>query len=245
MGKNKLKFDIKTHTYTVGDTRLTSVTQFIKKFFNEFDTKKISKYVAKARRNKGEKGPKGKPITAWNVRKEWKNSADEGTHIHEQIEEYILGKGYNMKVQDVHKKSMQGINYFTKEMERLSHAQPKTELRLYSETLGIAGTIDLSIIHEQWDEDDCRNVVSLYDWKTNKQIRTTSYKKSPHPLMKNEVDCSMTHYILQLSLYAYILETEYDMEIDELVIVHLTEGTATPYKVKYRKELIEEMLKWK
>lgn len=239
--KDKLKFNKRLHKYSINGRELESVTTFIKKFFNPFDLK-IAKYVAKGRRNKGELNAKGKPITAWDVRREWKNTAKEGTHVHEQIEEFIKTRGYGMEVSEVHEKAKQGIIYYVEEMRSLDHSIPTTEFKIYSEKLGLAGTIDLGVAHLDGDEN---LVVNLYDWKTNKQLRTKGFKKSPHPLMSKEQDCNFTHYTLQLSLYAYILETEYEMEIGDLVIVHLTDSTATPYKVRYERDLIEEMLNYK
>jgi len=241
MKEEKLQFNEKKHEYKYKGKTLTSVTTFIKSFFNEFDVKKISKYVAKSRRNKGLKGASGKPVTAWDVRREWKDIAQEGTDIHEQIEEYIKTKGYSMNVEDVHPKARQGVYYYEEEMSKLNEPSSHTEFRLFSEKLGLAGTIDLMTTYLQ---DEATLKTNLYDWKTNKQLRTRGFKKSHHPLMKLEQDCNFIHYTLQLSLYAYILETEYKCNIGDLTIVHLDNERAVPYKVSYRKELIEEMLEY-
>ena len=70
MKKSKLKYYAKSHKYKIGRKELTSVTTFVKKFFNPFD-KKVAKYVAKKRRREGET-----KLTAYVVRREWKAKAE-------------------------------------------------------------------------------------------------------------------------------------------------------------------------
>ena len=55
------------------------------------------------------------------------------------------------------------------------------------------------------------------DWKTSKRINSKAYKnkKGNHPVTANIDDCNFNHYALQLSLYRYILETYYDLNISK------------------------------
>ena len=56
------------------------------------------------------------------------------------------------------------------------------------------------------------------------------------------VDCNFNKYQLQLSLYAYLLEEEYNVIIEELNLVHLKEDGYKVYNCDYMKNTIKEML---
>ena len=222
----ELKFNEKKHQYTIDKKVLTSVTTFVKKFFKPFDVKQISKYCAKARRNKGEK------VTAYDVRREWKATAKEGTRIHELIEMYIMCENKKISVTQTNTKALVGADFFDDLMLKYPDYTPVAEERVYDEELGIAGTIDLVLYGENGE-------VVLVDWKTNKKIRTSGTKTSIGTAVVK--DCSLTHYTLQLSLYAYILERK-GFKPEKLSIAHLTEDGCNEVVMDYRKDLIELMI---
>ncbi len=224
---NQLKFLEKSHRYKVGNTKLCSVTSWIKSFFVKFEEAKIAKYVALARQKKGEK------ITATQVRKEWKLLADAGTDIHKDIELYVRGEKTILDIEN--QKTMNGINQYHKLRQRYPNAQFFPELRIYSIDLLLAGTIDLLVITQ-----DGRAVI--VDWKTNKKIDDKSNNKNDHPVTKDLPDANLTHYTLQLSAYAYILEKEYGLETKALYLEHLFENECREITVPYVKEMIEQMV---
>lgn len=65
------------------------------------------------------------------------------------------------------------------------------------------------------------NKVDVGDYKTSKTIEKTSYKSQRmlEPLNHLE-DCNYNHYSLQLSIYAYMLEKLFGVEVDNLYIDH-------------------------
>ena len=73
------------------------------------------------------------------------------------------------------------------------------------------------------------------DWKTSKIISTKSYGNRKGILSGSYdiEDTKFNHYSLQLSLYRYLLETYYELDIYEHLIVHLKdnkcEGLHSPY----------------
>lgn len=110
------------------------------------------------------------------------------------------------------------------------------EQMVYDKELGLAGTLDAVLVEEDLKK------VSLLDWKTNKSIKIKGTKRKGNAISKALPDCNYSYYTLQLSLYAYMLERQ-GLEIDKLYLVHLGEYV-TVYDLNYRKDLVEEMLKW-
>ena len=97
---------------------------------------------------------------------------------------------------------------------------------VYSETLGIAGTIDAIGVLP-----DGKRV--MIDWKTNARIDVTPrFDVSCEYPLEHIPDTNFAKYMLQLSLYKYI----YDKPIDELWLVHLTKKGYEIIKVDYREE---------
>lgn len=222
--KKKLKFDEKKHVYKLGRKKLTSVTTFVKQFFDHFDDKAIAKYVAASRQRKGE------VIDDKAVLKEWADIANEGTIVHKDIQLFL-----DSGIIPVHHKANMAIDWMDTKgiMAKLKHS----ELQVFSEDLGLAGTIDL-VVHESARTKE----ISIIDWKTNKQIKTTSPKRSSHPATKGLMDCHLVRYSLQLSLYAYILEKEYGFTIKELTLAHLHPDGVLAYTVPYEKEIVMRMI---
>ena len=74
------------------------------------------------------------------------------------------------------------------------------------------------------------------DWKTSKVIGTKAFgnKKGVLPASENIEDTKFNHYALQLSLYRYLLEQNYGLNICSHYIVHLQDeechGIITDYK---------------
>jgi len=227
-GKKPPKFRKKGHKYTKDEIEYTSVTTFVHSFFTPFDSKGISKFVALNRRKKGEK------VTATQVRKEWKAMADDGSTVHKQIENYVL-KGEK----PTHPKAMQGAICLeqTRWMDKEKYIL-NPELIIWSDKLKLCGTSDLVI-------ENGSNKLSIVDWKTNREIRKTARDKGNCEPVKDIDNCNYMQYALQLSTYAYIMETEFNFKIDTLHLMHLQDGQFVNYVVPYLKDTVEAMIKWK
>jgi ATP-dependent exoDNAse (exonuclease V) beta subunit len=217
-----LKFDEAKHTYKVGRKKLVSVTQFIKQFFLPFNEKEIAKRVAYSRRAKGEK------ITAKQIIAEWHKTAEDGTLVHKEIEDYITGEKDLLEV--ANQKSLSGINYYHSLRTTYPGALFYPEVRIYSEKYGLAGTIDLLII--------TMDGAVIVDWKTNKKLegggRATKFN--------GVAEDKLSLYSLQLSTYAHILEEEYGYPCKKLILAHLNEETTTVIPVTYFKSVVMEMI---
>ena len=76
-----------------------------------------------------------------------------------------------------------------------------------------------------------KNKISLVDWKTNKQIKTkeNAYRHGMKGTPAEKIyDCNFEKYSLQLSMYKYILENVYNIDVNGLYILHLKE---TDFKI--------------
>lgn len=88
---------------------------------------------------------------------------------------------------------------------------------------------------------------------TNKKLDEKSYfnrQTKKHDMMKyplhNVMDCNMMHYTLQLSLYAYLLQSiNPEFNVKQLMIIHYDhDGNEKHYELEYKKEEVEKMLKY-
>lgn len=194
-----LDFNEEKHEYSINGKILTSVTQFLDNYFKPFDEDKWSKKVAiKCKTTQKE------------ILKQWerkRNRACEyGTYVHEQIENYLNNKSYNKSLKEIEQ---------AKNILRIFCGDITSELRVFSEELGIAGTIDCVI------EKD--NNIYILDWKTgfNKIKKENKYGVKALDPISHLADCNYVRYSLQLGLYKYILEKEYNKKVLGMGIVKL------------------------
>lgn len=226
----KLKFYPKKHVYYYGRKRLKSVTTFVGEYFKPFNAREIARKLSTFPNNK-----RLKHGVRWFLR-EWKGTAEHGTRVHQMIEAHI--KFPDVTIVD---EEARDVNKYTQGRAWLSKQEGhmKTELKVYDETLGLAGTIDLVITNND-------GTVTLVDWKTSKTIHKKAYNKeiAKEPIEHLE-DTNYNKYSLQLSTYAYMLEHKYKTPVKDLIMVHLLEDNFVEYKLPYLKEEVKKMLEVK
>jgi ATP-dependent exoDNAse (exonuclease V) beta subunit len=224
-----VSFEEEAHEYTIGDKVLISGTSFLSQFFEKFDADAIATKLSKFPINKKNKMTKAKFL------REWKEGAEHGTRVHLLIESYLLRQDIQktkVEFRDI-AKSFWGITYLTE--NGITNCTP--EFIVYNEEFGIAGQIDLL------QEDD--TTFSLYDWKTNKRLDTTSkYGKKASAPISHLDDCHYTKYMLQLNLYAYMYSKATGKECKSLHLIHLEEDRYNEFVVPIQYELIERLLQW-
>ncbi len=218
----------KEHIYTLRSNpsiQFTSVTTFVDKFFEKFDSKKIAKKLV-------ETHPKYSNLTIEELIKEWKDAADHGTFVHEEIESWI-----NDEKIPSENKSKYGIRWLH-QYKKKSNLEIFPEIIIYSEELKISGTVDILALNKYSGKYD------IIDWKTSKKINKRSFnrKMGIKASTYNIMDCNFSHYSLQLSMYRYLLERYYGLEVDNQYIVQLKEDSAIPFSTPYMKEDIIRML---
>ena len=225
----EIKLVESTHKYILTgheDIAFTSVTTCISEFFEKFDKEAVAyKLVTKI--------PKYKGRSAEDLIKEWEESANYGTAVHKEIEDYI-----KLKKTPKIDRAIAGVNWLTKYLQK-SDYEVFSEVIVYCKELKIAGTVDLVLF------DKLNQKYSILDWKTSKEIKTDSYKMKTgnKPETNDLLDCKFNHYALQLSLYRYILAKNYNLQLDDQLIIHLDSDTVHGYITPYFKEHIVSILK--
>ena len=135
-------------------------------------------------------------------------------------------------------------NYYELDLERGVYPEFLIAVTSRDGILKVSGQIDCLIKNG--------NEVTLLDWKTNSEIKKESYynrSTKQHQMMKfplnNVQDSNYWHYALQLSLYAYLLQTlRPEFVIKGLKLIHIDrEQKETEYEVPYLKDDVERMLK--
>jgi hypothetical protein len=97
----------------------------------------------------------------------------------------------------------------------------RTELVLHNEEYEFAGSIDFVGQKREWrDDPERRNWVVLMDWKRSKKILKSErvYEKMIGVCSSLD-ECSLSHYRLQLTLYALILMSRTSYIVKELYVV--------------------------
>ena len=225
---NNISLDRNNHIYTLiskPKIEFISATTFIDQFFEKFDAIAIATKLVNS-------SPKYMDKTVDDVLKIWKESANHGTKVHEELENYIL-----KKTPITEKKTVHGLKWL-KNFILSGNFKIYPEVIIYSEKLKLCGTIDLLIKNME------NNKFLILDWKTSKLINKKSYNKKVgiHAASKNIEDSKFNHYSLQLSLYRFLLEKFYGLEIYSQSILHLKENECKEETTPYMKNEIKNMI---
>lgn len=222
-----ISFDEKKHTYIVNGLTLQSVTNVVANCFPKFNTELHAKKTASRMGITPQE-----VINMWE--KKGQESRDLGTEMHKKIENYYLGNDSN--VDDTFRLFMM----FTKRFDLKPY---RTEWAVYDIDHNIAGTIDFL------DYQDGK--YTIYDWKRSDKIiengmpvKISKYQeKGLHPL-ENLENCAYYHYALQLSLYKFILEKNYDINVSELRlgIFHPTYDRPYVLKIPYLENEVNTLM---
>lgn len=224
-------FNEEKHIYTVNGRKLKSVSSVYKMFEEKVDFDKIAFYVAKSRAKKGE------DVTKEDVLEEWKTKGTKATtkghKIHTFAENIFKGnvpkgspEGYEVSVINFWKSMPEHIIPFT------------SELKMFSQELGIAGTCDLVVYNNNTDK------FIILDYKTNENLFKNykeKNKKSGKKLLKPFnflLDTPFNKYQLQLSMYKVLFE-QCGLEVESTKLVWLKEdGTYQVFRTSDYSQLI-------
>lgn len=223
-------FDERTHSYTSKEddgttNKYTSVTSVIGLFKQPFDAKSVAAKVSKNKKSKWY----GK--TPEEIERLWKAEADRscdlGNFYHGEREADLLAHetltrhGAEVPVFAPQKLvGPEGVVYKVAPDQKLTPGV-YPEHMVYLKSVGISGQSDLVEV--------VGNKVHITDYKTNKEIKTESFKnwegisqKMSYPVSHLD-DCNYYHYALQLSLYMYIiLRHNPRLEPGDLTIHHVS-----------------------
>jgi ATP-dependent exoDNAse (exonuclease V) beta subunit len=209
------KYIVKTHK----NLKFTSVTTFLHDYFTPFNSEKVASDLA----GTGKHMNKSKQ----DLIKDWDNLRDEGTLVHKILEDYADGVDIT-PYKPLHPKAQHGIEWFENNRIR-EDFDVYTEVRLFSEELQLAGTVDLLLQHRK------EKTWHLVDYKTNKAIRKSSMDGSigTKPATILLKDCNYEHYTLQLSVYQYMLERYYGIKVASRTLLHLRPSKTRVYPEGY------------
>ena len=196
------------HKYFInGDSNYISVTTIVRSIFPKFDADGlIEKLIL-------DKNPKYIDKPPETIKLEWKNNGEmaamEGTRLHRNIELYSNG----IPVVDDSKE----FNFFLvfKEKYPYLHAY-RTEWFIYDQEFRIAGSIDM--IYKDIRDD----TYHIYDWKRTKPFSSKSSKNNVgFGPFSNIPNSNLWHYSLQLNIYKYLLEKNYNIIISSMTLCRL------------------------
>lgn len=210
-----ITFKEENHEYTIKgmNTKPTSVTTLIHKYFPEFDADiVIKKMMASWRWSQS----KYYGQTAEAIKQSWdlsgKTSAHQGTLMHKSIEDFINGEP--VEHSNTEEFSM-FQNFWNDLLVKYPTLRPyRTEWLIYDEDVGIAGSIDCVL------SDPNGNIVIL-DWKRSKEIKTENRYEKGKGVFCNYDNCNYSHYGLQLNFYRHILEKRYNKNVIFMMLVVL------------------------
>lgn len=201
-----LEFEEGRHLYKVKNKLLTSTTAMIKQHTPEFNEKEVAGNVARKLQVKTNE-----------VLLEWKNkrekAAYQGTKVHLFAENYIVDNELvpTCKQEEAVKK------FIHENILSGKYTVLITELKMYSEKYGYAGTSDLLLWDNELEE------IVIADYKTNYDLdKQYGYLLEPFSYTPNTPYCK---YQIQLSYYQILLE-EIQLYAKQRVIIWLkTDGT--------------------
>lgn len=215
-----LIFNEQDHTYSFESIDFISVTTFISTvLFNPFDEDKTSIEIAKREKLPGDKYY---GMNETEIKNRWQEIRDLGTEFHKVIENYYN----NIPNPNLSKFNTQ-FSLFKRFEENIVVKEKlipfRTEWKIYDEELNIAGTIDM--IYKT-----PRGTFIIYDWKTSEKLTKYNWENIGGivpGVTENTPDCNFTHYSIQLMLYKYILEKNYNIIIERMFLLLLNSDNPT------------------
>ena len=219
-----VKFLPEDHKYVsvdpAEDISWMSVTSLISKLKQPFEAEKIAEKSSKNKRSKWYGMTKDQILSVWKAESE--RAITVGNWYHNQREEDLLGLDSierHGKVIPIMQPLADTFGLKVAPDQRLTDGM-YPEHFVYMKSLGICGQSDLVEVID--------GVVHITDYKTNKEIRSESYKdweglsqKMNHPVSHLD-DCNLNHYNLQLSIYMYmILKHNPRLKPGTLMIQHI------------------------
>eukprot|EP00834_Sanchytrium_tribonematis_P001315 NODE_31_length_37178_cov_0.413576.p14 type:complete len:271 gc:universal NODE_31_length_37178_cov_0.413576:20183-20995(+) len=226
---SQLQFDKKLHQYRVKNTIYDSVTTIIDRMGDQFDPNRIIRFL----RIRDEANIlKNKPVSRYHelsdeqIISEWNKSKDDGSNCHKLFELSLLNN-YNDEFYKLIEKYPYEFRTFQKLQIKFQHLNLyRTEWAVYDEEFLLAGTMD-SVYKLD-------GKMYIYDWKRIKRVT-------------KDKNGNFNKFKLQLNLYKYILEKNYEIQVENIAFVGIHENSSyKSFDIQYvpvmDKEEIELML---
>lgn len=223
-----LHFDEASHTYSVNGKVYKSVTTLVGEYFEQFDA---DYWAVRKAPSLG--------MTPQQVKDMWTRKGEEarqlGTIMHNKIERHYLG------LPNSSDETYRLFEQFTQS----HHLSPyRTEWAIYDEDSGIAGTLDF-LNYEN-------GIFTIYDWKRSNKIvvngiadKNNKWGKRAFSPISHVHDTTYWHYALQVSIYRYILEKNYGINVStgRLAIFHPDYNRPYVVEVPYMRDEVIAILR--
>jgi len=237
-----LSFEEVGHHYFVRGIRhdalhYLSSTTFLGTFFPGFDKKKCLGYIMRGHRYVNDPDYRYYRQTEVEILDGWKALGDKasalGSRFHANVEYHCN----DMAVEDNSPEFQQYLNFRMDNPELIPF---RTEMLILHEEYRIVGSVDAIF------KNTATGKYFIVDWKRSKKVDRKNGDKGYFPLEHLKSD-NLTKYSIQLSLYRFILETVYGLEMESsaLVICHPNQKQFIMMRTKYMKSDIEAMLQFR
>lgn len=236
---NNIDFDAENHSYLIEGLPVRSVTSILKDFVKPFD----SLYWATQKAQKDSKNV-SEVLEEWNTNN--KISKVKGSLVHAfiqskldiAVEDFLYPEetivkmfGYDPIQQPFHK-IIELVQKFLSDIQEKMYPIA-SEFIVGDLDLRVCGTIDQLFFNKK------SNQLEIWDWKTNKQIRTKSYYNHIKEL-SHIPDTEFDQYSLQLSMYKYILEKNTNIQLGKCYFTWFNENM-NDYSIFCAKDYQEEI----
>ena len=233
--EDRIEFYEKTHKYEIdGITVPRSVTSLIHSYcVAPFDPVKTLASMSVTKRGQFVQGTDGRRMTDEEICNLWvvngKVASARGTLLHHHAEAHCNA----VVVEPPHSPEFKMIILLTNAFQDMGFKPYRTEFCVIHMGLCCAGQIDALFI-------DDGGSLALVDWKRS-NVTFDKYFRSLLPPLEHVPECNGYLYMLQLALYKYICESEYNLVIDSLFlgVVHPTQDKARLIRIPY---LYEEII---
>jgi hypothetical protein len=231
------------HTYG----KLMSVTTFIHTLYDEFVEDAVIEDIMKS-----EYWPNSDyyEMTPEQIKLAWKANRDFGSKQHHNIENYYNGKPYERTEIEF----LYFLRFEAAYIKRNKLKAYRTEMWIYDMDTSLVGAVDMLYEYAD-DEDKEKNAIDgkkhliIVDWKFSKKIRDHNYhgKGGIAPPTYKTNDCNFMHYTIQLCLYKFILEKNYNFIIDAmyLVVLHRSQKTFKRLEVEWDEKFMKEIIAYR
>ena len=214
----RIVFKETPHIYSVDGIRAPwSVSDLVHSLAHGFDPTSAVRTMTASRtwheRHPELTSPDGGPMTESDIIDAWRVNGEtqskRGTLMHWHIEIYL--NGYD--VAEPHSPEFLQFLLFKRcFMDPLGLVPLRTELSMFHCGLCIAGQADLLCL-------DANGDAVIVDWKRSANIKTEGFRgQMLHPPLEHMDDCNWSTYRLQINMYAYILESEYGLQVAAMYI---------------------------
>ena len=223
---SEISFNEYLHQYSVKGVILQSVTNFVEGCFPKFDAEFHAKRKAAAM-----------GISPKEVLDMWEQKGREarelGTNLHKKIENYF---------QEIESPDDDAFRLFRVFANKMKLEPYRTEWTVYDWNSKIAGTIDFV--------DYQNGEYIIYDWKRSDKlienglpVKNDKYGGKGNSPLSHLDNSTYYHYTLQLSLYKYILEKNYGMQISDLRLGVFHPSYDKPYilRIPYLEKEINDL----